>query len=105
MVKNKTVVVKGVLQNNDFGLQIICNSVFDIDSLSKPESQHNVYIRLSSLDEIPKTEAFLGEHQGNTNVYVQVDKQLYKLNVNIKESASTYMALQNEFGTQNVKLV
>ena len=105
LVKNKTVVVKGVLQNNDFGLQIICNSVFDIDSLSKPESQHNVYIRLNSLDEIPKTEAFLGEHQGNTNVYVQVDKQLYKLNVNIKESASTYMALQNEFGTQNVKLV
>lgn len=102
--KNKILVIKGTLQDSDFGVQILTNSISDINDFGV-DTVKKIFLKLDNDSEILKAEKILGDYIGDTPVFAQIDKTLHKLNINAKPSSATFMALQNEYGSQNVKFV
>lgn len=99
--ENQIVVVKGSLEENDFGFQVIVKSAMDID-VAEVGHIKNIYIRLNSKDEMKKASEVVKSHIGQVNVYCQIGQKLYPLGIQGNPTSALYLSLQKVFGCDNV---
>lgn len=99
--KNDTVIVKGMIQNDEYGTQLIVNNILNIEQASTSEIK-GVYVKVDAAKQIEELESIIKVFSGFINVYAQYNNKLYKLNSKANPSASLYMTLQNKFGNDFV---
>jgi len=100
--KGNIIVLKGEINNDEnFGLQVIANSVMDINN-TVSEGVSVIYVKLDDCDQLESLESLIKGYAGDVPVRVQINKQLYPLHNTAVASSALYMALQNIYGSSNV---
>ena len=105
IANDKIVIIKGEVKNDvNYGMQIICDSVMDIDKIPNI-AVTKAYIKVNSTEQFKDIDSIVSSYKGETPLYVQVENQLYKFNKSVNPSSSLVLALQKYCGENFVKIV
>ena len=92
----------GRYKYGDFGYQLVCSSIKDIEGLEKSDHQKNIYVNIRNEKELDKLLKIAEEHPGRNYIFFQLKNRVYRLKKMVTEGSSIFLILQDEFGTENV---
>ena len=95
-------IVTGRYKYGDFGYQLVCSSIKDIEGLEKSDHQKNIYVNIRNEKELDKLLKIAEEHPGRNYIFFQLKNRVYRLKKMVTEGSSIFLILQDEFGTENV---
>lgn len=102
ILENEIRVVTGLYKDSDFGHQLICSSIKDVDELGRVIQGKNIYVNIKNESELHRLKNIAEKHPGKRYVYFQLQNKVYRLKNMITESSSIFLMLQDEFGVENV---
>lgn len=102
--KNKLVVVKGTVKNDDdFGRQIIVKSIIPIEDMVSDKTVSKIFVKLDSDFQLSKLEELIGGFPGEAEVLAQSQDRLFKMRLRASSCSALIMALQNNFSDVALK--
>ncbi|MFY0516584.1 DNA polymerase III subunit alpha [Lysinibacillus sp. UGB7] len=98
------VVVAGTLDHNDFGYQLIIDSISDIEEIAIFETPKAIKIFTNDPKLARFSYDYAAQHPGHTEMYVCFQEKWYRSPVNVMLDTETYTRLSEQFG-DNMELV
>ena len=103
LVEGKVVIVQGKIKQDDFGVQIIVNSMFDIEALANSEKPKAIWVKIAEKDQFNEVVKVAEQHPGDLPIFVYYNGKPYKAKETIELNFVTFSKLQELFG-ENVKV-
>lgn len=104
LTKNEVILIKGKVDNGDFGIQILSESVIKIEEATKIVHINALCINNLNYDEFIRLDSVLKDaKKGDVPVYFRTGQgEMYDSNYRINISSSIFMSLQDTFGRENL---
>lgn len=103
LVEGKVVIVQGKISQDDFGVQIIVNSMFDIEALAKTEKPKAIWVKIAQKEQFNEVVKVAEKNPGDLPIFIYYDGKPYKAKETIELNFVTFSKLQELFG-ENVKV-
>lgn len=107
LLEGKIVVIDGEYKNDERGVQIVVNTILDIETLSKSKNTSPKYISIEAKDksQLEKLNVLISNNKGNIPVYVSMKDQKMKASSGLNYDLSIVSKLSNLFGSENIKYI
>ncbi|WP_257985740.1 DNA polymerase III subunit alpha [Bacillus sp. M6-12] len=103
LVEGKVVIVQGKVKQDDFGVQVMVQNMFDIEALVKSEKPKAVWVKISQKSQFDEVVQIAKENPGDLPVFIYYNEKAYKAKETIDLNFVTFSKLQELFG-ENVKV-
>lgn len=98
------VVVEGQVQTDDFGAQIIANTLLDVRAMERHEVPKALWVRSNVKEDVEFLFDYVKGNEGGTPVYVLYQGKKYKSKKSFDLNLRTFSTLEDKFG-DNAKIV
>ena len=96
--KDKLVIIKGEFRNDeDFGRQIVVKNIINMTDYVGQTGISKIYVNLEDTKQLDILDEVLADYEGETEVFAQVEGNLYKMNKTANPCSALYMCLSNNF--------
>lgn len=104
LVEDKIVIIEGAIKQDDRGIQVIVNTMYDIEAIAMNETPKCVWVKAIEKSQFAKLNEIVTTNKGNVPVYLKYGDKSYKASSQINLNLSSFTKLQEVFG-ENVKVL
>jgi DNA polymerase III subunit alpha len=103
LVEGKVVIVQGKVKQDDFGVQIMVQNMFDIEALVNSEKPKAIWVKIAQKEQFEQVVEIAKANAGDLPVFIYYNGKAYKAKESIDLNFVTFSKLQELFG-ENVKV-
>lgn len=96
--------MEGQVQTDDFGAQIIANTLLDVRAMERHEVPKALWVRSNVKEDVEFLFDYVKGNEGGTPVYVLYQGKKYKSKKSFDLNLRTFSTLEDKFG-DNAKIV